>query len=136
MFFPKHDIRPLFYFLGSFLVMCLLHRVEIMWRLRRGDREHSMYNGFPRFLRKSRGEREQSIKEIWEPMFVFVVGSLLLETNQPLSLYLMVAAFCLMSSNRLIRDAEARRLADLHDALFEQRLTMERLRQFQGPGLR
>ncbi len=69
---------------------------------------------------------------------VFIVGFLLLELSQPLGLYLMFAAICLMSSNRLIRDAEARRLADMHDALFEQRLTMDRLRQLQGqwPGLR
>jgi hypothetical protein len=138
MLFPQHDIRPLFYFLGSFLVMCFLQRMDIMRRLRRGDREHSMYNGFPRLLRRSRGDREQSVKEMLEPVLVFVAGSLLLETNQPLGFYLLFAAFCLMSSNRLIRDADERRLADLHDALFEQRQTMERLRHLQGqwPGLR
>jgi hypothetical protein len=132
MLFPEHDIRPLVYFLGSFLVTCFLQRVDIMRRLRRGDREHSMYNGFPRFLRKSRAYREQPIKETWEPTLVFIVGSLLLKFSQPLGLYLMFTAFCLMSSNRIIREVEARRLADLHDALFEQRLTMERLRQLQG----
>ncbi len=63
MLFPEHDIRPLFYFLGSFLVMCFLQRMDIMRRLRRGDREHSLYNGFPRLLLRSRAFREQPLSK-------------------------------------------------------------------------
>jgi hypothetical protein len=132
LLFPHEDIRPLFYFLAAYLLMCSVARVGIARRNRRGDREHSRYNGWPGMLRRSRAHREQFIKEKAEPIFTVLVAFLVLGSSRPLGCYLMFAAFCLMVSNRMMGAHEEQLTADMHDALFEQQQAMARLRKLQG----
>lgn len=128
--FPGQDARPLLWLLGGYLCMCAWARLGIVWRQRRGDTEHSRYNGWPRILRwDSRGER--LTKQFVEPVLVFAGGIYALAYCEALGAYLMFAALCLVGTNAEFEHWEQQRRMELQDALFEQETNGRILRDLQ-----
>lgn len=129
LFWEGHDLVPLTAFLGMFFLMCLAVRVCVTLRRRgQGPREHSRYTGSPRFMRLLPWVREETVKGIVEPVFVFLCGALLMEVNQPLGSYLMLASAGLLVWVRFNVTYGQARAMDMYDAYLEQRQLAERFR--------
>jgi hypothetical protein len=47
LLWPEHDLRPLFWFLCTYLVMCAVARAQAWRRRSHGDANHSYYSGWP-----------------------------------------------------------------------------------------
>lgn len=128
-----HDPRPLWVFLGLYVLGCLWARLATAWRVWRGhDQEHSYYCGTPGvlFWRLFRGRlSEMQAKGTVEPICVFVIGLLLMPQSEPLGAYLMVAAFGVAASTNIARAYEEKRLLDMRDTFLSQRAFAERFRK-------
>lgn len=130
---PEHDPVPLLIYFGLFLVQCMLIRLAVARRLRRGGPQpHSLYSGTPLLMRLTGRIDEATVKGIVEPMLVFVAGALTLSISQPLGTYLMLASFGLLASVQLAIGAERQRAVDMNDAYIDQRDAAERFRAMQG----
>ena len=123
------DVRGLLAFLVTYLVACAFVHIGIMRRRRRGEVEHSFYNGRPFFLswRIFKKVSEKSAKAV-EPILVFLIGCLFMPVSHALGAYLMVASVGLLVSVGLAETYQRVRQLDLQDALIDQRIVANRLR--------
>ncbi|MCA9639500.1 MAG: hypothetical protein KC492_02370 [Myxococcales bacterium] len=132
VFWEGHDVRPLFAFLGCYLLACLSLRFRGIWHRRRGEIVHSQYSGTPLLMRAPLLRRwlsERATKSTVEPLLVLLLGYLLLSASAPLGSYLMLAAGGQFVSFQLALAYERQRLMDARDAYIEQRHMAERFRQ-------
>ncbi len=121
---------PVLLYCLMYIVMLLLSRIILVLRERRGEIEHSRYNGWPRLLPPQLARFERVFKILIEPGLVFFVALKLWAFNMPLGLYLAFNAVCMSWSNVVNVRFEKQRAIDLRDAMLEQRGTAHRLRQF------
>lgn len=121
MFWHGHDIRPLWNFVLVFMLLAFAHRLDAFRRQNLGSVEHSRYSGYPCLLAKSKARLEGPMKQVIEPVLTAVGGVLVTEWNQPLGMYLVVAAIALFLSNSMNKAWETVQAMDLQDALCEQR---------------
>lgn len=119
-----HDIRPMFIFLGLYLLLCLKGRIS-GWRARRkGVLMHSRYSGYPSVMRMRpfRGWlSEKAAKGVIEPVCVAGIGIALMEASEPLGTYLLIAAVGLMLSMGFSVAWQQQRVMDAQDAYLTQR---------------
>lgn len=130
---PHHDPAPMFCFAGLFVLSCMLVRVRVFLRRRRGGPQpHTRYSGTPELLQRFKRLDEGKVKQTVEPFLTFIVGAIMLNFSPPLGGYLMIASAGLLISNGLAAEYERRRVSDMHDAYLEQRGVAERFRDMRG----
>lgn len=132
MFWQGHDLGPLMNFLVVFMVMAFAHRLDAFRRQNLGSVEFSRYSGYPCLLAKSKAHLEGPMKQVVEPVLTAVGGVLVAEWNQPLGMYLVVAAIGLFLSNSMNKAWETAQAMDLQDAICEQRQNASRFGQSRG----
>lgn len=118
-----YDIEPLMMFFLAYLVGLVFSQIGVLLRLRRGDQEHSYYNGYPRLLPVRNAHRECRFKQWGEPLLVCMTGIVAYDFNRPLATYLLFAAGSLFLCNALLGLWQRRQIIDMQDAVFEQRQT-------------
>ena len=129
MFWHGHDVRPLWNFLVVFMLMAFAHRLDAFRRQNLGSVEHSRYSGYPWLLAKSKAHLEGPMKQVLEPVLTAVGGVWVTEWNQPLGMYLVVAAIGLFLSNSMNKAWETVQSMDLQDAICDQRQNANRFGQ-------
>jgi hypothetical protein len=127
-----YDARPMEGFLLAFLGMCAVSRMAIFRRRLQGGSCHSLYTGWPRFLGAKAKITELRMKQVYEPIGVFVLGLTFRDYEGPLATYLMIGAVCLFISVSASGTLERIRSLDLNDAVIEQELAAERFRGMRG----
>ncbi len=123
-----YDLAPMMYFLAAYLVMCLLARLEVIARRRRGEYGHSQYTGRPLIMRLFPGWDEVKVKANTEPLLVVIIGCLTFALSPPLCFYLIIAAICLAAKTNGEAVLEHQFTLDLNDAVIEQEVRAERFR--------
>jgi hypothetical protein len=131
LFWPEEDPRPLFWFLGAYLVMCARVRMTSLRRRFRGEEGHTRYNGWPIILSLPLLRRlsEAKAKAAVEPLLVVLVGAMVMNSSPPLGSYLVAAAVGLMLSHGALEAHERTRLMDMNDSVIDQRHLAERFRR-------
>ncbi|TWT44392.1 MraY-like glycosyltransferase [Phycisphaerae bacterium RAS1] len=130
---PHHDPTPMICFAGLFVLSCMLVRVRVFLRRRRGGPQpHTRYSGTPDLVHRFKRLDEVKVKQTVEPFMTFAIGAVILNFSPPLGGYLMIASAGLLISNGLAAEYERRRVSDMHDAYLEQRGVAERFRDMRG----
>jgi len=122
VFWEGHDPRPVWAFLGLYLLFVMMARVGSVWRAARGHVQHSYYAGTPSFLRWPVFRRlsEEKARSVVEPLMVFGAGIGLMPYSEALGSYLMLATLGLMISSGITTSYRRQRMLDLRDAYLEQ----------------
>lgn len=131
-FWPEHDPRPIFGYLGAYIVAVALARIGSVRRQRRGEVQHSQYSGTPSILRWPifrRWLKESTAKGFVEPILVIAFGVGIARLHEPLAVYLVAAAFGQMIAFGIAQAYEDQRLMDMRDAYLEQQHLAERFRR-------
>lgn len=128
--FRRCETMMLFY-LCSF-VMLFYHRImRLKWFSRNRGYIHSYYNGRPRLLGKSYKGCEERFKHRVEPILVIMAGIWLLNCcEEPFTWFVTIAGFCMLIKGTVHSQAQKNEIANLRDAMIEQQLLAERLRQW------
>jgi len=132
LFCKGQDIRPLFCFLGLFLLACLKARIGTLLAERRGDVVHSYYSGTPSVMQWPvfRGRlSESTAKRLVDPLSVLLLGIACLPYSEPLGSYLMVAAGACWISVMLATGYQKERVLNARDAYISQRDDAEQFRR-------
>lgn len=133
LFWERHDIRGLLYFIPAYIAMCLIARLGMLRRWKRGENCHSYYSGAPRFMGPKAKCSELTFKRVVEPVFVAGIGaSFCILGQQPLGVYLMWAAACLfisVNASALYHDLQA---VEMRDSILYQEQIAERFRNLRG----
>lgn len=129
---PNHDLQPLFLFLLAYLGACLIARIDIARRARRGGQEHSYYSGRPRLAALLPRIDERTLKRGVEPLVAILGGVLLMPWNEPLGVYVFIAGWALLFSGGIVQQLEQHRSQQLYDAYLEQQYVSGRFRQMRG----
>jgi hypothetical protein len=127
-----YDIRPLVKFFVAYVIALVIAQIGILIRLRRGDQEHSQYNGWPVILGADKADKERMFKQVVEPLMVLGFGWIVYQSSLPLGAYLMFAAVSLFVMNGLNQLWQRGRIVDMQDAVFEQQATAGGFRERQG----
>ncbi len=130
LFWPPAEAGPLLCLLGAYIAACVLARICALCS--GGNGAHSRYSGNPRIARLLPFLSESTIKRLIEPMLVFSIGVAMLGVNQPLGVYLILAAWGLFISTNVAEVWARSRAQDLQDAVMEQRDIAERFRRSNG----
>ena len=127
---PRRDPGPVLLFLAAFLALCVAARVAGVVRRRRDPHdEHSQYDGRPLLGRVVPFLGEAAVKRFVEPPVVFVAGALTVAWSEPLGVYLIGAAACLLLRAAVAEGWHRRRADDMADSMIEQRQLAERVRR-------
>lgn len=133
LFWPEHDVTPLYLFLIAYLGMCLVIRIRgLLARRRGGPRVHTYYSGYPRAMRLFGRMSERTVKLAIEPVIVLVIGALTLSVSEPLGAFLLVAGLALSLTVNLSVGYEHRRVLDMHDAAIDQKDIVDEFRDMRG----
>ena len=128
------DFREIGFYLGSYVVLCCLHKRGIKLRLSRGEVWHTYYDGEPllqRFVPRLKCS-EVTFKRWFEPFLVLGAGLLWAESNEPIGTYLMLCGASMACMTHMYQVQEATRLNDLNDSILDQQSLAERLRGSRG----
>jgi len=132
-FFAEYDqgYQSMMVFLGLYVFASACHQLMAQWRYFRkiSNQEHSRYSGYPRLLKNFPWFSEATIKLKVEPIFVLLVGLMLLLISIPLGLYLIVGSFCLNLSVSLVEIWYRKQAERMHDQMVEQQQLSERFRE-------
>jgi hypothetical protein len=128
VFFGGHDLRPLLWFWGIYILMCFIARVNVLRRRLRYEHLPTMYTGLPHLQRWLPRLSEVTIKRFIEPVLIFVLGTLVCLWNDPLGMYLILGAICLAVTVNLAEMQARARALDLFDTVMAQRQIAERYR--------
>lgn len=131
-FFPHEKTQPFAGFLAAYLLLLIVARINIWVRRRKHDSEHSFYSGWPILLRRSANRFEYVVKQFVEPLLVFLVACEIAPLNRPLGCYLLFAMFCLAITTLWTKITAERELLDANDALLEQQIFADRMREHRG----
>ena len=119
-FFPEASPRPLMGFWWGYVVMLIIARLGILRRRAKGDRQHTLYSGYPRLCRLFPRLAESSAKAVVEPALVRGTGVAMLALAPGLGFYLIVAALAEGLSMQMALAGERVRFGELNDAMIEQ----------------
>lgn len=128
----EYDLRPLMCFLGAYVVMCLVTRVDGLLRRSRGMQQHSFYSGWPRLMGQKCRIDEVAFKRFVEPVFALLAGYGLRQIDPPLGTYLMIGGVCMFLTVSAGQTVERARAVDMNDAVIEQEWIAERFREMRG----
>lgn len=107
--------------------LALIHRMQAVARDRRGQTEHSQYDGLSHLSRL--GLSEEFAKELLEPMLGFVIGMFTLLWHLGLGQYLVGAAIAIFVKRGMITDIWRKREIAMNDAIAEQQYLAESIRR-------
>lgn len=128
-----HDLTVLLLFIPAYLVMCIIARIDMFRRWRRGEYCHTQYSGWPRLMTAKATMTELACKQYVEPLLVFALGYCVLQMGErPFGGYLMFSAVCLAISTNIDVVVDRMRAAKMNDAVIEQELVAERFRKMRG----
>lgn len=130
--FPGHDTRPMMMFMSLYFGACVLARVSIFRRRKRGPAVHSLYTGRPWLMAIVPKLSEISVKRYIEMPLAFLGGVFLLPVNQPLGSYVMAASIALIACVDADLEADRRRAQDMYDGYLDQQNVAERFRRMRG----
>lgn len=117
VFFPNEDPRPLLAFLPLYLIMCVLHRIDIVRRRRRGKcREHSLFNGVSKLEHGWPGVSELTLKCRHEPLVMLGMGVVALLLSPPMAWFFICCSAGMAVHAGLLAAHERQRALDLADA--------------------
>jgi hypothetical protein len=125
-FHPNENGAPLICFMSVTILLSIIAQIIAMVRRRRGVVCHTRYNGRP-LLMLLVPLSEATIKR-WEPLIVLLSGWLLHHINHPLGSFVVVAAYCMGIKVGLERVGMIERALDTSDALVEQTMVLESVR--------
>lgn len=130
LFWEHYDVRGLLYFIPAYLLMCVIARIGMLQRWRRGESCHSFYSGWPRLMTPRAKCSELTCKRLLEPVLVLSLGYLIYSLGQqPLGAYLMWAAVCLCISVNASARCHDLMAIELQDSIIAQGQLAERFRE-------
>lgn len=134
LLFAGEDLRPLYGFLGLYLLRCVVH--GLVWWYRISNKmplppETTYFPGYPFLWRLMPGRPHESARWL-EVFLVFAAGVGVCAVNLPLGAYLMVAAIGLGFTLYLRFMAVMNRIWDMHDSTITQRMVAEGFREQSG----
>lgn len=138
LFWPQHDLRPLFFIWLLFIVRCAMHRVSMLcrrWRESRGMRSrpvHSRYNGEPVLLRRFPKWSETTIKRMVEPLVMLALGIGSLTFSPPLGWFFVWCAVGMGIHTGLLHRHDVQQARDLADAAIDSEILAARVREIRG----
>jgi hypothetical protein len=120
-------------FLMAYLFVCLVARVQIDRRKRRGlDPQHSRYTGWPYLMSVFPRCSELTVKRFIEPALVVTVAALVMNFVPALGLYLMMAGGVLFTMVNYDEAEERRRIQSMQDSIIDASQRAERFRSGGG----
>lgn len=129
IFWEGHDVRPVIVFDAAYILMVFYIQMRTAARVRRGGPQpHTLYTGTPLLMRLARRTEEVRVKELYEPMLVFLTGALVTGFNDALGGYLMIASVGLLFSVGQSVAQQRQRSLDMHDTYIEQQNVFEQFR--------
>ncbi len=129
LFLKTRDPSLTAWFLLFYLLACFAQRCNMWARRKRGQFEHSQYNGFPLLMGPKATISEHATKTWVEPLLVAVFGWLMTHADQAFGSFIITcgAAMCLKNlMGRQLREAET---TDMRDSLIEQQQRANRFRE-------
>ncbi len=132
LFWSGYDLSLLMAFLPVYLVMCIVARVQIFRRRHRGERCHSYYSGWPRFLGPKAKISEVRMKRFDEPVMTFAAGWLIRQVDAPLGTYLMIGSVCMFINVNMSLALQQFQTLNMTDAVIEQEQIASRFREMRG----
>jgi hypothetical protein len=132
LFWDERSLVPMACFYLLFVVFAVINAIRAYRRMRRGQSSHSRYSGRPKVLKAFPRLSEEKAKAYIEPLLALGVGLILLDVNQPFSVFLCFAGTCMHISARETERSMRRRAMDMNDAVCEQQDVAERFRVLQG----
>lgn len=125
---PEHDPTLLLCLLGIYLLLIAFARLSAFRRAATGDSTHSYYSGAPWIMGRNCRIPEVTLKAYLEPLLVAGLAFLLLDYNEPLAIYLLIAVSCLFAMNLQATMSMRGRVMDMNDAVAEQEIVAEQFR--------
>jgi hypothetical protein len=120
-------------FLAAYLFACLVARVQIDRRKRRGfDPQHSRYTGWPYLMSIFPRCSELTVKRFIEPVLVVIVAAAVMNAAPALGLYLLMAGGVLFIMVNHDEAEERRRVQNMQDSFIDARDRAERFRSGSG----
>lgn len=132
VFWPGHDLQPLMVFLWAYLGACLFARLKMWGAESRGEIIHSRYDGRPRLMSILKTRDELSIKGTTEPAIALAIGFVTLMFNQPLGMFLVLAAFAQAINVSMVAAYEKAQTRQSIDSMIEARQHTDRVREAMG----
>jgi hypothetical protein len=129
-FHPGENCLPLICFMIAVIALGLVAQISALLRKWRGEQGHSRYSGRPYAMWLAPFVSEMAIKRL-EPFVVLMAGWGIHHINHPLGSFLIAAAVGLGVRIGSEHRGNYARVMDMNDALIEQRIAMNNLRNMQ-----
>lgn len=129
-FHPDENCVPLTCLMVATILLSVVAQIIAKVRQWRGQAVHSRYSGRP-YLAKLIPLSEVTIKRL-EPLVAFGMGWIVHVFNHPLGSFLVIAAICLAIRVGIDRIARGERALDINDAMIEQTMALESVRNLRG----
>ena len=129
VFMETRDPELTAWFLLFYLLFCFVQRCNMWERRKRGQFEHSQYNGYPLLRGEKATISEIAVKTWAEPGLVALVGLLLCQHDRAFGTFIMTcgASMCIKGLvGYQLREAE---VTDMRDSMIEQQQKANRFRQ-------
>lgn len=110
-------------FLYLWLVAVVCQRISTHRRLKRGERIHSRYNGWPWLAMKLPFVRsEKTCKVFVEPMLCMLIGTAICPLSESLGGFIICGMFTLNFQHAMDGEAQVKKVRRMRDAAIEQKL--------------
>ena len=123
-----HNLEPLAWMAGLYLVLNAVHRMNSGWQSWRGELIHSHYTGWPMLKWLAPRMTEAQFKLWVESVLVMFAGALLCAVNPPLGVFVLLGGSFVFFKNKNDRDRDRMRVIAINDSMIESRLALERFR--------
>lgn len=130
-FHPDENVLPLICFMIAVVPLSIVAHISAKLRHWRGEQNHSRFNGRPYAMWVLPRWNEVTIKRL-EPIMAWVVGAIIYHFNHPLGSFMVSAATGLAVKVATEYRGNRARNMDVSDALIEQRVAMEGMRNAHG----
>lgn len=133
IFFAGHDVRPLLWLLGVYILFLLRAHIETALRegkarIGRAEPVHTRYSGQSRLARIFPKLDEVKLKSTAEPAFLIVCGFCLIPFSPPLAAFLIGGAIAISMSVSAVSMYDEAKARDAFDAMIDARQHAERVR--------
>lgn len=117
------------WYFWAWLLALIAQRLDTFLLVRKGNREHSRYDGWPNIALALPFVKTEAIaKNLVEPLMCFLGGVLLCPLSESLGGFVMLGFFSLVIKRGLESQANRMQVQRLRDAEIEQRQLAERFR--------
>ncbi|MFT3686362.1 MAG: hypothetical protein QM783_15820 [Phycisphaerales bacterium] len=120
LFWPRDSPILVLLLLLHYVMMCAVHRADIVRRRLRGERDiHSFYNGISRLEKRYPNVSEAVLKGRYEPAMLFLMGLCSLIISPPLGWLFIWTSAAMAFHAKLMSAYDRQRELDLADAQIE-----------------